>query len=206
MIPIALASSLPSTDWIRDLAQPYLRGYRPRGAHAGDLRGFWFDAPGAGEQAGFFTGYLVAADRHGHLNPQPPECVVFAFVQPESPLHRVAVREEGSLLRRTFEYIRWLTHRPPRFELFTEQLTTMIRHRSMRDWPTEKFEHFSRNFFIESLAWLVRSGLVRKLAEEAKAPLPKVRGFAAHRPKGSRKVRTSRRKYRRPIAKSRTNR
>jgi hypothetical protein len=37
----------------------------------------------------------------------------------------------------------------------------------MRDWPRGKYEHFSRNFFIESLAWLVRSGLVRKLPVEA---------------------------------------
>jgi hypothetical protein len=36
----------------------------------------------------------------------------------------------------------------------------------MRAWPREKFEHFSRNFFIETLAWLVRSGLVRKLLSE----------------------------------------
>jgi hypothetical protein len=43
----------------------------------------------------------------------------------------------------------------------------MTRHASMREWPRGKYEHFSRNFFIESLAWLVRSGLVRKLLEEA---------------------------------------
>ena len=37
----------------------------------------------------------------------------------------------------------------------------------MAAWPPEKREHLSRNFFIETLAWLVRSGLVRKLKEEA---------------------------------------
>lgn len=42
----------------------------------------------------------------------------------------------------------------------------MARHTSMKSWPTEKREHLSRNFFIETLAWLVRSGLVRKLCEE----------------------------------------
>jgi hypothetical protein len=30
----------------------------------------------------------------------------------------------------------------------------------MREWPPEKYQHFSGNFFIETLAWLVRSGLV----------------------------------------------
>ena len=43
----------------------------------------------------------------------------------------------------------------------------MARHASMEDWPPEKRKHLSRNFFIETLAWLVRSGLVRKLREEA---------------------------------------
>jgi hypothetical protein len=44
----------------------------------------------------------------------------------------------------------------------------MVRHRTMRDWPEGKYRHFSRNFFIETLAWLVRSGLIRKLAEASK--------------------------------------
>lgn len=35
----------------------------------------------------------------------------------------------------------------------------------MKDWGTAKREHLSKNFFIETLAWLVRSGLVRKLRE-----------------------------------------
>ncbi|MGH9792066.1 MAG: hypothetical protein ACRD5W_12725, partial [Candidatus Acidiferrales bacterium] len=39
-------------------------------------------------------------------------------------------------------------------------------------WPPEKYQHYSRNFFIETLAWLVRSGLVRRLAAEAPVPRP----------------------------------
>lgn len=42
----------------------------------------------------------------------------------------------------------------------------MARHGSMRVWPAAKHPHLSQNFFIETLAWLVRSGLVRKLKEE----------------------------------------
>jgi len=42
----------------------------------------------------------------------------------------------------------------------------MARHVSMQAWPAEKHQHLSQNFFIETLAWLVRSGLVRKLREE----------------------------------------
>jgi hypothetical protein len=73
----------------------------------------------------------------------------------------------GSLVRKTFEYIRWLTHRPPRFVFHENEEAAMARHASMKDWPAAKREHLSRNFFIETLCWLVRSGLVRKLREEA---------------------------------------
>jgi hypothetical protein len=93
---------------------------------------------------------------------------VFAFIEPvSSALYRRLVSAEGSLLRRTAEYIGWLTHRPPRFALFEDRESVLIRHFSMRDWPLQKRQHFSRNFFIETLAWLVRSGLVRKLISES---------------------------------------
>jgi hypothetical protein len=92
---------------------------------------------------------------------------VFAFVAPVgSALHRRLVRAPDSLLRNSFILIRWLTHRLPRFVFFEDQLPVLLRHRSMGDWPTEKHEHFSRNFFIETCAWLVRSGIVRKLLED----------------------------------------
>jgi hypothetical protein len=170
------APRVPPLGWIRPLAAPYLRGFRARAQSAvadGSLRGYWFEAPRlrAGARCGFFLGYIVAADDFAFLEPQPPECLVFAFVAPGgSALHRRLVRAPESLLRKTFAYIRWLTHRLPRFVFFEDHLPAMVRHRSMRDWPEEKYEHFSRNFFIETCAWLVRSGLVRKLLAEAAAP------------------------------------
>ena len=122
---------------------------------------------------GFFVGYLVGPGEYVFLKPVPPECVVFAFVAPVGgSAHRRLVRQPGSLLRKTFEYIRWLTHRPPLFVFFDRELAAMVRHLSMRDWPRGKRRHLSRNFFIETLSWLVRSGLVRKLAEEASAARP----------------------------------
>lgn len=159
--------------WIRPLAAPYLRGFRARAQRRGSLRGYWFEAPRArgGARRGFFVGYLVAPDEFAFLDPQPPECLVFAYVAPVSgSLHRRLVRAPESLLRKTFAYIRCLTHRPPRFAYFEDHLPALIRHRSMRDWPAEKHEHFSRNFFIETCAWLVRSGLVRKLLAQTPAP------------------------------------
>jgi hypothetical protein len=169
--------------WVRDLATPYLCGYRAVAERRGSLRGYWFLTPGRGgtphetgtksaASAGFFVGYLregpEAACPFPHPPaPQPPECLVFAFVAPPGgDLHRRLVRQPGSLVRKTFEYIGWLTHRPPRFVFEEDGYAAMTRHASMRDWPRGKYEHFSRNFFIESLAWLVRSGLVRKLLFE----------------------------------------
>jgi hypothetical protein len=136
------------------------------------LRGYRFFAPrasGTRGRRGFFIGYLVDPANHQFLQPQPPECIVFAFIEPvSSASYRCLVTAEGSLLRRTAEYIGWLTHRPPRFAFFDNRDAVLIRHFSMREWPPEKREHFSRNFFIETLAWLVRSGLVRKFFSEGK--------------------------------------
>ena len=121
-----------------------------------------------GETAGFFVGYLIDSKGLAFLGPQPPECLIFAFVHPVGgDTHSRLIGEPGSLMRKTFEYIRWLTHRPPRFVFHEGESATMARHVTMRDWPAEKHEHFSRNFFIETLAWLVRSGLVRRLLAES---------------------------------------
>ena len=101
---------------------------------------------------------------------------MFCWIEPAgSAFHRRLVQEPDSLVRRTAEYIRWLTHRPPRFELFPEECAALVRHASMRDWPSGKLQHMSQNFFIETLAWLVRSALVRRLAADRpgkRAPKP----------------------------------
>ena len=166
------------------MAAPYLKDYKPVAANGGNLRGYWFLAspkprirkgslppgksPVSGQSAGFFVGYLSSGDDFSFFSPEPPECLVFAWISPVGgALHRRLVREPGSLVRKTFEYIRWLTHRPPRFVFREKELPAMARHGSMRAWPAEKHQHLSQNFFIETLAWLVRSGLVRKLKREA---------------------------------------
>jgi hypothetical protein len=164
--------AVPELGWIRALAAPYLRGYRARVERKGNLRGWRFEVPrlGANTRAGFFVGYLVAAQEFSCLAPHPPECLVFAFVEPiGGPLHRCLVAAPDSLLRKTFTYIRWLTHRLPRLAFFEDQPPAMVRHLSMCEWPPEKYEHLSRNFFIEVCCWLVRSGLVCKLLAECAA-------------------------------------
>jgi hypothetical protein len=179
--------------WVRETAAPYLRGYRAMPERSQSLRGFWFLHPKAArpaisppacptpgdhpESIGFFIGYLLEDSDFAYLTPEPPECIFFAFVAPPgSDAHQRLVAAQGSLVRKMFEYIRWLTHRPPRFVFHEQGLAIMTRHQSMHDWPREKLDHLSRNFFIESLAWMVRSGLVAKFLQES-LKLPPVKRF-----------------------------
>ncbi|HXZ13972.1 MAG TPA: hypothetical protein VEG64_16425 [Candidatus Sulfotelmatobacter sp.] len=135
-------------------------------------------------------GYLISPARFEFLATQPPKCLAFVFLSPPGgPLHIRLVQENGSLIRKTFDYIRLLTHRPPRFAFQDAELAAMTRHQSMRESPMEKYEHFSRNFFIESLAWLVRSGIVRKLLAEKFAVGERKRNNAQRKPKSGVKKR-----------------
>lgn len=169
--------------WIAELAEPYLRGYVPVRERGMGLEGFWFVAA-AGEERKrkkgkqekkangpclFFVGYLLRPEKFAYLKAETPACLVFVTLgEPGSKLHERLVLPADGLLRAKHTYIGWLTHRPPRFAFFEDRFITLVRHRTMRDWPEGKRGHFSRNFFIETLAWLVRSGLIRKLAEVAR--------------------------------------
>ena len=163
-----MSRSAPSIAWIRGVASPYLRGYRARAERSASLSGYWFHSPRARGEAGFFVGFRAGAGNvvFPPLVGDAPHCLVFAFIQPKTPLHHRLVRANGSLFRWTAEYIRWLTHRPPRFVFSGDLLPALLRVQSMTDWPAEKREHFARNFYIETLAWLVRSGLVRRLNQK----------------------------------------
>jgi hypothetical protein len=168
-------------DWIPSLAEPYLRGYTPRKENGNSLFGYRFLAqPSAqatsgkkGRQspsAGFFIGYLLKARDLSFLKPTPPEFLVFCFIEAVGGrLHRRLVSEPESLMRRTVEYIRWLTHHPPRFELFADERAALVRHLPTQEWPASRTEHYARNFTIETLAWLVRSALIRRLPDELAA-------------------------------------
>jgi hypothetical protein len=156
--------------WIRALAAPYLRDFHPEAVAHGALRGYRFACSYRSRprrNTGFFVGYVVGSGGYEFLNVDPPECIVFAFIRsPNSTVYRDLVTPEDSLLKKTAEYIGWLTHRPPRFAFFEDREVVLVRHFSMRAWPAAKHKHYSRNFFIETLAWLVRSGLVAKLRWE----------------------------------------
>jgi hypothetical protein len=172
-------------DWIPSLAEPYLRGYTPQKESDKSLSGYRFlaqpSAPApsgrkgrrSGSEfpsAGFFIGYLLNARDLSFLKPTPPEFLVFCFIEPAGGgLHRRLVSEPESLMRKTVEYIRWLTHHPPRFELFADERAALVRHVPTQEWPAARIEHYARNFTIETLAWLVRSALVRRLPDELAA-------------------------------------
>jgi hypothetical protein len=120
--------------------------------------------PAAKFEAGFFVGYIIRKGALADLEPAPPECLAGAFIAPAGgPLHRQLVSAPDSLFRGTYTYIGWLTHRKPRFVFSEDGRFALARHASMREWPPSKHGHLSRNFFIETLAWLVRSGLVKRL-------------------------------------------
>ncbi len=165
------------------LAEPYLRGFQPVRENRGGLYGYWFLRRGErpavtnfsgkklvakhATEMGFFVGYLLRLGAIPELGVQPPECLVGACILPVgSARHRALVAANDSMVRKIQVYIGWLTHRPPRFALFEDGLLALVRHTSMSTWPRGKYRHLSRNFFIESLAWLVRSGLVAKLLAE----------------------------------------
>jgi hypothetical protein len=147
-----------------------LRDFRARVESADGVRGHFFALKGAKPAGtlGFFVGYVTGADNFDFLKPSTPECAVLASIEPlRSALRRTQIENVKGTVRWTFEYIRWLNHRPPRFEFYEDQRFALVRHAPMREWPAEKWEHFSRNFYIETLAWLVRSGLVRRWRELA---------------------------------------
>ena len=168
---------------IQSLSEPYLRGLRPVLESGGALRGCWFLrfgtrsplSSGAGKsaeksEAGFFVGYIVGEGALAELEPASPECLAGAVIAPVGgALHRQLVTAPDSLFRGTSTYIGWLTHRRPRFVFSEDGRFALVRHASMREWPPSKHHHLSRNFFIETLAWLVRSGLVKRLLALAPA-------------------------------------
>jgi hypothetical protein len=166
----SIEKEIRAVAWIRDLARPYLKGFEPALESSGPLRGYRFScAGGRGKKAraGFFAGFLLGTRGFESFEPAPPECVLFAFVDPPgSALHERLVAQPGSLFRSTHEYISWLTHRPPRFQFSASARAGLVRHIPVSCWPEGRRTHYANNFLIEGMAWLVRSGLVRRLGAE----------------------------------------
>ena len=156
--------------WLRELAVGYLRGLASHPEQVKDRWGYAF-VPSRRKQVGIFVGFLTASARGGAPVLEPPECVVYAFVRPfgpsrgtqgkpaRSPLHRKLARGKQSLLRQTFQRIVKYTARKPRWELHERVEMALIRHIPLAEFPPDDQEKYARNFFIETLSLLVRSGL-----------------------------------------------
>lgn len=172
----SLENEIRDVAWVRELARPYLKGFSPAVESTGTLRGYRFSrTAGKGKRAriGFFAGFLLDSDGFEFFEPAPPECVLFAFVHsPGSALHKRLVARPQSLFRSTHEYISWLTHHPPRFQFSAKAPAALMRHLPVSCWPEGRRAHYASNFLTEGLAWLVRSGLVRHLAEESRESQP----------------------------------
>ena len=90
---------------------------------------------------------------------------MFAYVRPlRSALHKRLVLSSGSPVRRAYELLTKYTNRRPRFEFHEKDWRALVRHVPLAAFPASEEEKFARNFFIETLALLVRSGLPERLA------------------------------------------
>lgn len=165
--------------WLPDLAAGYLRQYeRIHRQQKGGLWGYDLVRKRGRPQVGFFVGFLIERSpkrgKTSSLIVHPPECAVMAFVRPTRlPLHRRLVREPANPFRRAFELLTKYTLRRPRFEFHEREAGALIRHVPLAAFPPGEEEKYARNFFMETLALVVRSGLPEKLVGATRFPVTK---------------------------------
>ncbi|MCI0402340.1 MAG: hypothetical protein L0212_02320 [Acidobacteria bacterium] len=150
-------------DWLRELAAGYLRGFKSFPEQTEERWGFCFVRKRARQEAGFFVGFLTeepSREKDEASTYDPPECVVGAFVRPaRSALHRKLVGAKESLFRVSYQRAMKYTSRRPRWELREREELALARRAPLTAFPADDREKYARNFFIESLAVLVRTGL-----------------------------------------------
>ncbi|MFQ5724294.1 MAG: hypothetical protein ACE5G6_07345 [Terriglobia bacterium] len=155
---------------MEELSAGYLPQFRVAPERRRALWGYSFRRAGENDRAGIFVGFLLREPNwaRGPFAPafNPPECAVFAFVEPaEGKLHQRWVRAPGSLFRCRYELLTKYTARPPRWEFREAQGPALARRVALAAFPRRERAKYARNFFMESLALLLRSGLPGKLAE-----------------------------------------
>lgn len=153
--------------WLPELAAGYLRRFKKvKPLRARGLWGYTLENRGARGRLGIFVGFYLAANPRRGALPRPglPECAVFAYAgRPGTLLHHKLVREPAGPFRRAYELLTKYTNRRPRFELAETDWRALGRHLPLAALPPGEEEKYSRNFFMETLALLVRSGLPDKL-------------------------------------------
>jgi len=145
---------------LRRPSQGLQSGSRRSGGLLG--RRVWRTVDGA--KVGFFLGFLTDARPWDDLDPEPPEAVVFAFVDPVgSRLHQRLVARNGSLFERV---ARGARRREVAFEFRRDRLAALVRHRSVRGMPPEILALTAQDFFTTSFRGLWAAdffGLIRKV-------------------------------------------
>ncbi|MGH9650641.1 MAG: hypothetical protein ACRD3I_09255 [Terriglobales bacterium] len=154
---------------MRELVAGYLRGFKSYPEQTDEHWGYCFvrqragQAPPSAGQAGIFVGFLMAAPcgkKDAASTFHPPECVVGGFVRPaRSALRRKLVGAKQSAFRLSHQRVMKYTSRRPRWEFRERAELALARHVPLASFPADDVEKYARNFFIESLALLVRSGL-----------------------------------------------
>lgn len=157
--------------WLPELAEGYLRAFsKVSPLRRAGLRGYSLESRQALRGVGFFVGFLTDKPSRptglASASLQPPECVVLAYVRPAGGrLHRRLVCRPTGLFRRSFELLTKYTARPPRFQFQKSSWASLTRHVPLSTFPSGEREKYARNFFEESLALIVRSGLPRELLQ-----------------------------------------
>lgn len=155
--------------WLGELACSYLPRFRKSSERRAQRWGYRFQRTLGRNRTGFFVGFLSRPPgwAFGPFAPpcRPPECVVYAFVEPAGGrLHQALVRRRGSLFRSSYDLLTKYTARPPRWEFYEDQGASLARRFSLADFPRGQRDKHALNFFMESLALLLRSSLPDSLS------------------------------------------
>lgn len=150
--------------WLRPLAEGYLGSFTVSRQTSAGLWGDFHERAAGRTRVGFFVGFLIGDHRLLRpLNPSRsagPECLVFAFVRPVGgTVHERLVRSPGSLFCQSYDFAMRYTVTRPRFEFHETGLAAIARHVPLASFPARLRARYARNFFIETLALLVRTRL-----------------------------------------------
>jgi len=128
------------------------QGLHRRARRSGGLVGstIWREVDGG--KVGLFLGFVTDGSSWADLEPEPPEAVVFAFVNPVgSRLHRRLVARTGSLFERVGREAR---RRKVDFEFRRDRFAALLRHRSVHGMPPEILALTAQDFFTISFRGL----------------------------------------------------
>jgi hypothetical protein len=169
----------PDVDRTEDMEATWRRIRRPLQWPAEDFRrrrvstdgflGYRFSRSRGRAAAGFAFGFLRRDGGLG-IRADPPEAVVYAFVEPlGSALHRTLVTRRASPVRRL---VRASLEAGVPFEFRPASEIAAIRHRSLRRPPSEIFVLSASDFFLSSYGPMWSSRFLEALRKATSRPGP----------------------------------